>query len=85
MTWIGWGLGVLLGLYGLHHLGLWAQDRGWIYYSKGHGGGGLGNALQELQTLIEPGQRHAIEERRKEDQEGEEEGDPPMPRRGSGV
>lgn len=75
-----WGLGVVAGLYCLHRIGLWAERRGWIYYRKKHGGSGaLGNALLEMQTIIEPTKRYVLEERTKAGSETQEAGDPPVP------
>jgi len=68
---------VLAGLYGLHRLLIRMEDRGWIYYRKAGSGGSVSRAVGELQSLLEPGQRHAVEERRAERSEQREKGDPP--------
>jgi hypothetical protein len=64
----------------LHRLALWAEARGWIYYRKAGRGGSLGTALLEMQALVEPPQRHVVEERLREDSEQDESGDK-IPRR----
>jgi hypothetical protein len=72
------GLAVIGGFYGLHRLAVWAEARGWIYYLHRHGSSGaLGNAFLEVQSMIEPSARVALEERVKDDHEGDESGDPP--------
>jgi len=71
---------VVVGLYCLHRIGLWAERRGWIYYKKKHGdGGALGNAFLEMQAIIEPSKRYVLEERTKAGSETQEAGDPPVP------
>ena len=72
------GIIVIVGIYGIHRLASWAEDRGWIYYRKKKAGGGmLGNALLELQAFLEPSKRHIIEERKKMGGESQESGDKP--------
>lgn len=68
----------LVLLYGLHRLALWAEARGWIYYRKKHGGSGaLSSAVLEVQSLFEPSKRYVLEEKRREQVEGEDSGEPP--------
>jgi hypothetical protein len=75
------GILVVAGLYGIHRLALWAEERGWIYYRKKRGGSGtLGNALLELQTFLEPSKRHILDERVKKDPEVQDSGDKPKAR-----
>ncbi len=57
-----------IGLFALHHLALWMERRGWIFYkhtqaTSGAASAALGNAMQELNAFAEPQARHAIEER----------------------
>ncbi len=71
---------ILVGLYGLHRLAVWAEERGYIYYLRGHGSSGsAGSAFLEVQALLEPGVRHVVNERRREIVEEKESGDPPSP------
>lgn len=42
------------------------------------GFGGVGNALMELHSLVNPGAREAVEEIRREQTEQDDEGDPPV-------
>lgn len=79
-----WGLAIAGGLYCLHRLASWAEKRGWIYYRKHPASSGvLGNAFLEVQTLLEPGKRHVLEERTRAGGETRESGDPPNPGHGS--
>lgn len=70
---------IALGLVALHLLASWAEARGWIYYRRRRrgGSGALGNALLEVQAMLEPSTRHVVEERQEHPGEGEESGDPP--------
>jgi hypothetical protein len=62
--------------YGLHRLSIWAENRGWIYYRKGHGRSwGAGYAMQELQSLFHPSARHVVEETRREELSREDKSD----------
>lgn len=74
-------LGLLI--YGLHCLALWAEKRGWIYYRKSAGSATVGNALLELQTMVDPGMAHVLEVRLEEGEEQQESGDPPEPGQGT--
>jgi hypothetical protein len=71
---------VLAGLYGLHRAAVWAERRGWVYYRSRRGrSAALGNAFLEMQALLEPSARYALEERLKDDAEADDNGDPPEP------
>ena len=78
-----WGLalvGGLGGLYCLHRIALWAEQRGWVYYRDRRGSGTLGNAFLEVQAIIEPSKRYVLEERLEDEHETQESGDPPAKR-----
>lgn len=65
-------------LFGLHRLALFAESRGWIYYTKaGRSSGSLGNAFLEIQSIVEPSKRHIVEERRSAQPEKDDSGEPP--------
>lgn len=69
---------VLAFLYGLHHLALWAEDRGWIYYKRRKPSSSvLGNAFLEVQALIEPEKKNLVEVRCADSVEEDDQGDPP--------
>jgi hypothetical protein len=73
----------VLGLYALHRLGLWLEDRGYIYYwhKKPKGGGGAVGSFVAFQRMIEPQAEHVIHVSRVNHLAGEEgasgQGDPP--------
>jgi len=67
----------LAGLYGLHRLLCRMEERGWIYYRRAGSGGSVSRAVGDLQSMLEPGQRHAVEERRAERSERSDVGAPP--------
>jgi hypothetical protein len=78
------GLLALAGLYALHRLGLWAEQRGWIYYRTKHGSSGtLANAALEVHSLFDPSTRYVVEERERDQVEDDQSGDPPTTRRSS--
>lgn len=69
---------VVSALYCLHRLGMWAEGRGWIYYRKDRGSSGaLSSAVLEVQSLFEPSKRYVLEEKRRDQVEDEDSGDPP--------
>jgi hypothetical protein len=62
---VGWVLLIALGLgalYGLHRLGLWLEERGYIYYlhKKPKGGGAIGSMVA-LQRALEPRAEYVIQ------------------------
>lgn len=66
-------------LYLLDRMLLWMEHRGWIYWrkTKRATGPGVGNALLEIQTLMEPSARHVLEYRHEVKDESPEPADPP--------
>jgi len=66
-------------LYLLDRLLLWMECRGWVYWrkTKRSTGPGVGNALLEIQTLLEPSARHVLEYRQEVKDESPEPADPP--------
>jgi cbb3-type cytochrome oxidase subunit 3 len=55
-----------------------AEERGWIYWRKKRGHSDrLGQAFLDLHTMLEPGNRHVIEEKRRDHDETAGEGAPP--------
>jgi hypothetical protein len=78
MNWILTLFITLLGLFVLDRLGLWMESRGWVYWrKKKHGSDGIGNALQELNSLMTPSIRHVIEHREKDLKQRDDQGDDP--------
>jgi hypothetical protein len=75
---IAWIVGIAATLYGLHRLALWMERRGWLYYKHTRGSSSsLGNAFLHVQSIIEPGKRHVLEQRLDEEREENEPGEPP--------
>jgi hypothetical protein len=71
-------LAVVVGLWLLHRLALWMEDRGWIYWTRSRGHSTrAGNALLEVQGLLEPQKRHVIEMKRDLKAEQDAQGDTP--------
>jgi hypothetical protein len=67
-----------IAVYGLHHLALWAENRGWIYYlRRKQTWSSLGNAFLEVQSLIEPEKRQLVEVQKTVEVEEDDQGDPP--------
>jgi len=55
----------LAGLWLVHRLLLWMEERGWIYYlRKKPDPASLGTAFLELNKLAEPQKRHVLEVKR---------------------
>lgn len=76
MAWL-WLLPAAAGLYGLHRLAAWAENRGWIHYLKGHGGGGaMAGILQDIETHVQPRVEHVRTAQRGVHAEERRDGDP---------
>ncbi len=61
----GWGAVGAVALWLLDRAALWAEDRGWIYWRKRQPDRATsGNAMLEVQALLEPQKVHVVEERR---------------------
>ena len=72
------GFLAIAGLYGLHRLCLWAEQRGWIYYRKKRGSSGtLSSAVLGVHSLLEPSKRYIVEETSRHQEEEDQSGDPP--------
>jgi hypothetical protein len=71
--WGAAGVVALAGLCGLHRLGLWAEERGYIYYLRKKPRGSAAGSLVALQRAIEPQARHVLVVREQADREA---GDP---------
>lgn len=73
-TWVNWAV-IVMALYGLHRLGLWAERRGWIYYRPRRGGtNAIADAAFELQTVMKPSTQHVREAQRREPSTEDEDG-----------
>lgn len=68
---------VLAGLYGLHRLALWMEAKGWIFYlHKKASGNALGNAVLNVQQILQPGPEHVLEIRQSRPAEQNDAGGP---------
>jgi len=72
-------LAIAAALFLLDRLLLWMERRGWVYWRKTERrtGPGVGNALLEIQTLVEPATRHVVELRQEVKVDSPKPGDPP--------
>ncbi|HEY8376657.1 MAG TPA: hypothetical protein VIK91_09225 [Nannocystis sp.] len=69
---------VLVGLFVLDRLLLAAERRGWIYYRvKKPSTTGAGNALVELQAMLNPASQHVIVAQKEQKAERTDDGGPP--------
>jgi hypothetical protein len=55
------GFTLIPALWRLHRLGLWLEDRGWLYYQKKRPSSGPMSSWVGLQQFVEPGVRHVVE------------------------
>jgi hypothetical protein len=66
------GIGLIPALWLLDRLGLWLEDRGWLYYRRKKPSSSAMSAWVAMQQFIEPGVNHVVqigEENRSEDDE----------------
>lgn len=59
--WLSHILFSILGLYLIHRLGLWAESKGWVYWSKKPENSSSGNALQEFNAFFRPSVKYVQE------------------------
>ena len=72
-------LGVL-SLWALHHLGLWLERRGWLFYrDRKPSSSAVGNAFLNIESFVRPGARHEAEAHQEEVVREDESGDPLNP------
>jgi hypothetical protein len=80
-------IAVASGLWLLNRFLLWMESRGWIYWTRSNNESistGVGNALFEVQTMLEPDKKAIQEVMREEYVDETEEGAPQDPDRDSG-
>jgi hypothetical protein len=61
LQWLALAVGSVAALFGLDRLGLWLEDRGWLYYRRRKPTSSPGGFLA-MQQFIEPGISHVIEQ-----------------------
>ena len=73
--WIG---GVVVTLFMIDRLALWAEARGWIYWRRKKAQtGALGSALMEMNVITNPSAQHVIDAKDAKKLEERENDDPP--------
>ena len=69
-------------LWGLHHLGLWLERRGWLFYrDRRPSSSAVGNAFLNIESFVRPGARHEAETHQEKVVHEDESGDPLHPNR----
>jgi len=61
LVWPALAIGAVAALFGLDRLGLWLEDRGWLYYRRKKPTSSPMTALVAIQQAIDPGIRHVVE------------------------
>jgi hypothetical protein len=70
----------ITALYALHRIALWAEYRGWIFYRhRKPDSTSVGNAMLQLQQLVEPSKRNVIEMKQTKRRAQDVAGEPPSP------
>ena len=70
---------LVLALFFLDRIGLWAEERGWVYWRKRKpSAGALGNSLQELNSFLRPNAKLVVEHKQKELKPRDDQGDSPQ-------
>ena len=71
-----------LSLWALHHLCLWLERRGWLFYrDRKPSSSAVGSAFLNLESFVRPAARHEIEAHQEEVVRDDESGEPPDPDR----
>jgi hypothetical protein len=67
-----------LSLWALHHLGLWLERRGWLFYrDRKPSSSAVGSAFLNIEEFVRPAARHEIEAQQEEVVRDDESGEPP--------
>jgi hypothetical protein len=61
LEWLALAVGSVAALFGLDRLGLWLEDRGWLYYRRRKPTRSPMSGFLAMQQFIEPGIRHVVE------------------------
>ena len=77
LSWIALLALCAVALLGLHRLGLWLDDRGWLYYRRSSRKGRWGLALA---AAFDPNVRRILEIQESVKRDEDESGDPTKPR-----
>lgn len=80
LTLAGWVVGIVAGLYSLHHVALWMERRGWIFYRDTKASTtSRSNAFMQVQAMFEPRAEYVVESRRSDEIRAAEDADPGGP------
>lgn len=80
MEWVSFAICAAIIIYVLDKFGLWLEAKGLIYWRrKKPSGGGLGNALQEFESLLRPSAKYVIEFKQRESKRNDDQGEGPKP------
>jgi len=61
LRWTLYATGGLGAIYALHRLGLWSEERGYIYYLNKKPRSGAAGSFVAFQQIIEPRMQHVIQ------------------------
>jgi hypothetical protein len=74
--WLEWpalAIAAVAALFGLDRIGLWLEDRGWLYYRRKRTSSSPMSSWVAMQQIIEPGVRHVVEVKHHQRSEKEKE------------
>lgn len=76
-----WIVGVVVALFALDRLGVWAESKGWIYWRRKPQSGAIGAALMELNSFTNPAAEHVVvaKDAKKLEEKDNGDDDPPPP------
>jgi hypothetical protein len=78
IKWLLVAAAIVAGAIALDRFLLWCEARGWIYWRKKKASPGTAaSAMLELQSLVEPANKHVVEQLREEHTETDDSGAPP--------
>lgn len=80
LAWLGGAAVIVAAAYGLHQLGLWLEERGYVYYWHKQSTASASRMWTPLQEIVEPQVTHVVEatEHHRADAD-DREGDPERP------
>ncbi len=80
LRWFGIALAVSSAIWVLDRGLLAMEARGWIYYRRTRASSGtLSSAFLSIQSIVQPGDCHVVEEIRRDETAHDDGGDPPRP------
>ena len=73
LVWPALAIAAVAALFGLDRIGLWLEDRGWLYYRRKRTSSSPMSSWVAMQQIIEPGVRHVVEVKHHQRSEKEKE------------